>query len=91
MMLPNKLFEYLMSGLPVLTSSIGPIVEVVGTYDVGKVVPSLAPADIGAAINTMLTDPATLARWQRNALEAAKELCWENEKGELVRLYQKIQ
>jgi glycosyltransferase involved in cell wall biosynthesis len=91
MMLPNKLFEYLMSGLPVLTSSIGPIVEVVGTYDVGKVVPSLAPADIGAAINTMLTDPPTLARWHRNALEAAKELCWENEKGELVRLYQTIQ
>jgi hypothetical protein len=36
-----------MSGVPVLTSSLEAIVEVINTYDVGQVLPSLEPADIG--------------------------------------------
>ncbi len=91
MMLPNKLFEYLMAGLPVLTSSLDAIVAVINTYDVGQVVTSLAPANIGAAINSMLADHEALARMSCNALKAAKdEFYWEKESQELIRLYQNI-
>ncbi len=91
MTLPNKLFEYLMAGLPVLTSSLDAIVAVINTYDVGQVVTSLAPANIGAAINSMLADHEALARMSCNALKAAKdEFYWEKESQELIRLYQNI-
>ena len=83
--LPNKLFEYLMSGVPVLTSSLEAMVEVINTYDVGQVLPSLEPADIGEAINSMLADPAALARMRSNAFEATKEeFNWEKEKLKLI-------
>jgi glycosyltransferase involved in cell wall biosynthesis len=89
--LPNKFFEYLMSGVPVLSSSLEAMVEIINTYDVGQVLPSLEPADIGAAINRMLADPAALARMSRNGLEATKdEFNWGKEKGKLVALYQSI-
>jgi glycosyltransferase involved in cell wall biosynthesis len=89
--LPNKLFEYIMSGLPVLTSSLRAMVEVVKRYDVGQVFPSLEPADIAEAINKILTDPAALARMRQNALEAARnELHWEKEQTKLIELYQSI-
>ena len=89
--LPNKLFEYLMAGLPVLTSPLEAIVEVVKTYDVGQVLPSLAPADIGEAINRMLADPVGLAHQRSNALEAARnEFYWEKESLLLIQLYQCI-
>jgi len=89
--LPNKLFEYLMSGVPVLTSSLEAMVEVINTYDVGQVLPSLEPADIGKAINKMLADPAALARMSSNALEATeKEFNWEKEKLKLIPLYEGI-
>jgi len=89
--LPNKLFEYLMAGLPVLTSPLEAIVDVVKTYDVGQVLSSLAPADIGEAINSMLADPVALARQRSNALEAARnEFCWEKESLRLIHLYQGI-
>ncbi|HEX3643742.1 MAG TPA: glycosyltransferase [Ktedonobacteraceae bacterium] len=89
--LPNKFFEYLMSGVPVLTSSLEAMVEVINTYDVGQVLPSLEPADIGEAINKMLADPAALARMSRNGLEATKnEFNWEKEKLKLVDLYRSI-
>ena len=89
--LPNKFFEYLMAGVPVLSSSLEAMVEVINTYDVGQVLPSLEPADIGAAINRMLADPAALARMSRNGLEAIKdEFNWGKEKVKLVALYQRI-
>lgn len=89
--LPNKLFEYMMAGLPVLTSPLEAIVDVVQTYDVGQVLSSLAPEDIGEAINSMLKDTVGLAHKGNNALQAARnEFNWEKESLRLLRLYQNI-
>ena len=89
--LPNKVFEYLMAGLPVLSSELDAIAEVINRYDVGKVVPSLAPEDVGAAINSMLADTAALVRMRSNALEAARqEFHWENESQKLIQLYHDV-
>ncbi len=89
--LPNKLFEYLMAGVPVLSSQLDAVEDVIRTYDVGQVVPSLAPADLGTAISAMLNDQQTLERMRHNALQIAKkEFYWEKESQQLVRLYHDI-
>jgi glycosyltransferase involved in cell wall biosynthesis len=91
MMLPNKLFEFLMAGVPVLASPLEAVAEVIRAYGVGQVVSSLAPPDIGAAINAMLADQHALDRMRCNALRAAQEdLNWEKEQQKLVRLYHEI-
>lgn len=91
MSLPNKFFEYLMAGLPVLSSPLEAIGELIRTYDVGHVVTSLLPEDIGEAINTILADQAVLARMRHNALQASRQdFCWEKEKQRLIHLYQDI-
>ncbi len=91
MMLPNKLFEYLMAGLPVLASPTIAISDVIKPYGVGQIVTSLAPEDVGAAINAMLADSSALARMRRNALEAAhQEFYWEKESTQLIQLYHNI-
>lgn len=91
MCLPNKLFEYLMAGVPVLVSKLDAIVEVIETYSVGQVVSSLDPADVGMAITAMLADRVALDRMRRNALYAAQhEFCWEKEKQRLTQFYQDI-
>lgn len=91
MCLPNKLFEYLMVGLPVLVSQLDAVSELVNTYDVGQVVPSLEPEEIGAAINAMIADRDACARMRQNALMASQnDLCWEKESQALVQLYQQI-
>lgn len=88
---PNKLFEYLMAGLPVLTSQLGAIVEIIRTYNVGQIVTSVEPEAIGAAINTMLADAVALHHMSQNALEASKnDLNWEKERIQLINLYRDI-
>ncbi len=89
--LPNKLFEYLMAGLPVVSSELDAIAELLKTYDVGEILPSLAPSDIGAAINSILSDPAILARMHDNALAIARQqFHWEKEKQKIVQLYNAV-
>ncbi|WP_281276409.1 glycosyltransferase [Dictyobacter kobayashii] len=91
MFLPNKLFEYLLVGVPVLSSNIGPIVEVIQKYDVGQIIASLAPEDIAAAINLLLHDKEALQRMRAHALTASRdELCWEKESPRLLQLYAEI-
>lgn len=89
--LPNKFFEYLMAGLPVLSSKLDAVEEMINTYNVGKIAPSLAPQDLGAAINEMLADRDSLARMSANALTVARqEFYWEKESQKLLHLYEKI-
>lgn len=91
MCLPNKLFEYLMAGLPVLASPLDAVANIIRMYDVGRIVDSLEPEEIGQAISAMLADRDAMARMRHNALVASqRNLCWEKERGKLVQLYQSI-
>jgi glycosyltransferase involved in cell wall biosynthesis len=88
--LPNKLFEYLMVGVPVLSSALPAVAEVLAHHDVGQVSPSLEPEAIAQAIAAMLADPEGMARRHANALAAARELNWEVEQTSLLDLYKDI-
>ncbi len=80
-----------MAGLPVLSSQLDAIAEVLKDYGVGRILPSLEPAEIGASINAMLADADELAKMRQNALDAArKEFHWEKEKLKLIEFYKKV-
>lgn len=89
--LPNKLFEYLMAGLPVLASSLDAVAELLASYDVGSVLDSLDPEEVGCAINTLLADRDTLARRRTQALHVMRHnLRWEEDSQQLIQMYQHI-
>ena len=91
MCLPNKLFEYLVAGLPVLASPLDAVAEIVESHRVGLVVPSPEPADVAAAIDRLLSDPARCADMRRHALDVARrELNWERERQRLLDLYRDL-
>ena len=86
--LPNKLFEYLMAGLPVLASPLEAVEEIIRTYDVGRILPSLEPEVLGRGISTILADRAALESMRCNALAASShELRWDVEEQRLIALY----
>lgn len=88
MCLPNKLFEYLMAGVPVLASPLEAVSALIARYDVGSIVPSLEPEALGAALSQALANTSALERMRRNARAAAAgDLRWEREGQHLLDLY----
>lgn len=91
MCLPNKLFEYLMAGVPVLASRLPAVEDIIQTYQVGRVVEDIRPEAVAQAIDAMLADREGLRRMRANALAASREyLRWDCESGVLTQFYQQI-
>jgi len=85
--LPNKLFEYIHAGTPVISSDLPERKRIIEQYDVGVVVPDLEPATVANAINSILNNKEKLNQLKANCMAATQELNWENEEKLLLKLY----
>jgi glycosyltransferase involved in cell wall biosynthesis len=86
--LPNKVFDYIQAGVPVLVSDLPEVKSLVLQYDVGMINNTGTPAELGALFNRILGDETKIQAWKLNLKKAASELCWENEEQKLIKLYQ---
>ncbi len=77
--LPNKLFEYIASGVPVLVSDLPQMRNVVEKYDVGKIVTDLDEEKIAVKIRELIQEKEKLLRYKNNCLTAFAELNWDVE------------
>jgi glycosyltransferase involved in cell wall biosynthesis len=85
--LPNKVFDYIQAGVPVLVSDLPEVKSLVLQYDVGMINNTRTPVELGALFSRILGDEPKLQSWKLNLKKAAAELCWENEEQKLVNLY----
>ncbi|MCO5090665.1 glycosyltransferase [Bosea sp. (in: a-proteobacteria)] len=85
--LPNKIFEYMASRLPVLVAAHPEARQMVERHGVGLAFDPYDPADIAAAINRLIDDPALAARFREATGTALAELDPEREWEKVVAVY----
>ena len=85
--LPNKLFDYLHAGIPVLISDLPEMRKIVEQYKTGEICESREPKKLAFQIQKMLTDDSLCSIWLKNIAHAKEELTWENEKKVLLGVY----
>jgi glycosyltransferase involved in cell wall biosynthesis len=84
---PNKLFEALAAGRPLITGDFGEIAEVVRKAHCGIVLPEYSVAEIKKAFRT-LADPERRSRMARNAAETGRtSLNWDKAEEVLYQEY----
>ncbi|MBP5497234.1 MAG: glycosyltransferase [Bacteroidales bacterium] len=84
--LPNKIFDYIKAGLPMVVSNLVERARIVKQYKVGTIAESVTPEALAAAVKE-LSDPELLAQCRENCKTAARELTWENEEKVLEQVY----
>lgn len=88
--LPNKIFEYLAAGLPIVGANFPEARKIIEGYGVGVCFDPYDPASIAAAIRRIATDAAFAARCRDNIVRASAELDVDAEWQKLVDLYDRL-
>ena len=89
--LPNKLFEYLHAGVPVLASRLIEQERIITHYDVGGFIEDHHPEHIAQKIKEVFADPETLKRWKCNTALVREELNWENESKIVLDIFKQVE
>jgi peptidoglycan/xylan/chitin deacetylase (PgdA/CDA1 family)/glycosyltransferase involved in cell wall biosynthesis len=88
---PNKLYEYMMMGLPVITCDYPGLRKVVEAEDIGVCVNPENPLAIAKAINELVATPARWEEMKQNGLRLAREKYnWNSEFEKLSNKYSDI-
>lgn len=85
--LPNKIFDYIHAGVPVLASNLTEIKKIFSSYDIGEMIENHSPQHIAEKINAILRNTEKTERWKKNCRAASRELCWQNEEKTLKDIY----
>jgi len=87
--LPNKIFDYIQAGIPVVASPLPEIAHIVNTYQVGCTIIDHNPVNMANTINEVLADQQLIDKWKNNCSFASLNLNWEIEEKVIVDLYAK--
>ncbi len=85
--LPNKLFDYIQAGVPVITSDFPEMAKIVRDFNIGLSTNERDPVKLASIISEMLTNNELRTTWKQNLERASEELCWEKEKQVLTNIY----
>lgn len=88
--LPNKIFDSLAAGNPVL---IGPTKEarrVVEAHDVGAVLDEVSPETVASGVKAMFENTARMAELRSNAKKASAGLNWPTEEKRLFEIFERL-
>lgn len=90
--LPLKMFEYMLSGLPVIASNFPLWKEIVEKNNCGIMVNPLNPKEIAEKIEYLIDRPDILRKMGENGRKAVKEnYNWDIEKERLLGIYRKLE
>jgi len=82
--LPNKLFDYIHSGIPTLSSGLVELRQLIDKYDIGYYIQNHDPIHIGEVVKSVFADEARYNIVKQNTAKAKEELCWEKEEQVLI-------
>ena len=86
--LPNKVFDYIEAGIPVLVSNLPLLKELIQTYDIGQYVTIRDPKSLSLQIEKILNDKN---KFDKGIHQARVEFNWEKEKKTLIEFIDRIE
>jgi glycosyltransferase involved in cell wall biosynthesis len=89
--LPNKLFEYLHAGVPVLASRLVEQERIISQFEVGDFIEDYQPEHIAGKIKEIFANPKQLNRWKLNTCKVRELLNWENESKIVIDIFKQVE
>jgi len=88
--LPNKLFDYLSAGIPVIATNLPELSNIINKYHCGILITAAYPDEISKAICVLRDNNTLLSELKQNSVIASKLMNWEKESLKVECLYRSI-
>lgn len=88
--LPNKIFDYLHAGVPVISSRLMELEKIITQYNVGAFIENHDPVHIAHCIQNVFQNPDELETWRKNTVYVKQNFNWEKEEIKLLQLFEKV-
>ena len=88
--LPNKLFDYIHAGVPVLASSLIEVEKIIREYNIGDIIENHDPVHIAEKLNNLLADNKRMNILKENCKFATTILNWEAEENKLINVFKEF-
>jgi len=85
--LPNKVFDYVQAGIPLIATDLIEVGQLVRQYRIGILIQEVTPTEISRAILSLYADSQKMKQLQENCRSAAQILHWDAEKQVLVEAF----
>lgn len=87
--LPNKVFDYIHAGIPILASKLPEIKTIINKYNIGIFIDTHQPDHIAKQISDFINSP-NYSVYKNNTKQAASENNWFSEKQKLFKLLNEV-
>jgi glycosyltransferase involved in cell wall biosynthesis len=87
---PNKIFEYLLGGIPVVASNFPEMEKIVKENNIGTTFNPEKPESIAKAVKEVFSDDERYKQMKTNTKIAAEKYNWENEEKKLLNIYKNL-
>jgi len=88
--LPNKLFDYLSAGIPVIAGSLPEVKKIVEENECGIIISDISPQEISNALIKVRDDHKYLNNLKKNAIHASEKLIWDKEAEKVRSIYSSL-
>jgi glycosyltransferase involved in cell wall biosynthesis len=88
--LPNKLFDYIAAGIPVVVNDLPETGKIISENNCGLIIGRVTPEDISNVLSELKNNPVLLSELRKNAVLASEKLNWESESEKVKEFYNKI-
>jgi glycosyltransferase involved in cell wall biosynthesis len=85
--LPNKLFDYIAAGIPIIATRLPEIEKIMNEFNCGILISEPSPEVISSAIIQLRDNRSLLMKLKRNSIRASESLNWERESSKVEELY----
>lgn len=87
--LPNKLFDYIRAGIPIISSDLPELRKIIDNYNIGLILETHEINEVANKINKILFE-IPRSEWTDGLRKASHDLRWENEQSKLLNYYEQF-